>query len=108
MLDALLWNLLLTAGLAVVLAALCHLPSIDRRPAFRHCLWLLLLCVPPVQAHNGAVAIAVPVEGITVDGDLSDWPEEMVMSPEVRERIDALWDELDIPLPERPRTWWDE
>lgn len=25
-------------------------------------------------AHNGAVAVAVPVEGITVDGDLSDWP----------------------------------
>ncbi len=29
----------------------------------------------PVRAHNGAVAIAVPVEGIVVDGDLSDWPE---------------------------------
>jgi ligand-binding sensor domain-containing protein len=28
-------------------------------------------------AHNGAVAIAVPVEGITIDGDLSDWPEGM-------------------------------
>ena len=23
-------------------------------------------------AHNGAVAIAVPVDGITIDGDLSD------------------------------------
>ena len=31
----------------------------------------------PTAAHNGAVAIAVPVEGITVDGDLSDWPEGM-------------------------------
>ena len=27
----------------------------------------------PLSAHNGAVAIAVPVEGIVVDGDLSDW-----------------------------------
>ena len=27
------------------------------------------------HAHNGAVAIAVPIEGIVVDGDLSDWPE---------------------------------
>jgi len=32
--------------------------------------------LPPLSAHNGAVAIAVPVEGIMVDGDLSDWPEE--------------------------------
>jgi len=38
---------------------------------------LSLLLSLPVQAHNGAVAIAVPVEGITVDGDLSDWPEGM-------------------------------
>ncbi len=37
---------------------------------------LLVLSYPhPTHAHNGAVAIAVPVEGITVDGDLSDWPE---------------------------------
>ncbi len=27
----------------------------------------------PAAAHNGAVAIAVPLEGIVVDGDLSDW-----------------------------------
>ena len=41
-----------------LLALLAHL-------AFSSCL----------LAHNGAVAIAVPVEGITIDGDLSDWPE---------------------------------
>ena len=40
-------------------------------------LLLLLLHPHPTTAHNGAVAIAVPVEGITVDGDLSDWPEGM-------------------------------
>ena len=34
---------------------------------------LLLMALPwPLSAHNGAVAIAVPVEGIVVDGDLSD------------------------------------
>jgi serine phosphatase RsbU (regulator of sigma subunit)/ligand-binding sensor domain-containing protein len=39
---------------------------------------LLLFSQPhPSHAHNGAVAIAVPVEGITVDGDFSDWPEGM-------------------------------
>jgi hypothetical protein len=35
---------------------------------------LPLILAWPAQAHNGAVALAVPVEGITVDGDLSDWP----------------------------------
>jgi len=36
---------------------------------------VLLLTALPAFAHNGAVAIAVPVEGIVVDGDLSDWPD---------------------------------
>ena len=31
-----------------------------------------------VQAHSGPVALAMPVEGIVVDGDLSDWPPDMV------------------------------
>ena len=35
----------------------------------------------PLSADNGAVAIAVPVEGIVVDGDLSDWPEEVPWLP---------------------------
>ena len=26
----------------------------------------------PAESHNGRVAIAAPVEGITVDGDLAD------------------------------------
>jgi ligand-binding sensor domain-containing protein/serine phosphatase RsbU (regulator of sigma subunit) len=38
-------------------------------------LLLLLSFSTPSYAHNGAVAIALPVEGIAVDGDLSDWPE---------------------------------
>jgi hypothetical protein len=36
---------------------------------------------PSVEAHNGSVAIAVPVEGIVVDGDFSDWPEGMTRCP---------------------------
>ena len=35
---------------------------------------LLLLTAAPASSHNGEVALAVPVNGITVDGDLSDWP----------------------------------
>lgn len=35
----------------------------------------------PVSAHNGAVAFAVPVDGITVDGDLSDWPDGLERYP---------------------------
>ena len=30
------------------------------------------------EAHNGQVVLAYPVEGITVDGDLSDWPDDVV------------------------------
>jgi hypothetical protein len=40
-------------------------------------LLILFGLVRLVDAHNGAGAIAVPVEGITIDGDLSDWPEGM-------------------------------
>ena len=35
----------------------------------------------PLLAHNGAVAIAVPVSGIAIDGDLSDWPEDLRRYP---------------------------
>jgi hypothetical protein len=38
---------------------------------------IVLLSPLPLRAHNGAVAIAVPVEGIVADGDLSDWPEAL-------------------------------
>ena len=34
-----------------------------------------------IRAHNGSVAIAVPLEGIVLDGDLSDWPEDMPQYP---------------------------
>ena len=44
-------------------------------------LFILFLCFLPIEsstawAHNGALALAVPVTGITPDGDLSDWPAE--------------------------------
>ena len=66
MLNALLWNLLLTAGLAVLLAVLCRLPTLHKRPALRCWLWLLLMVklitpplvdVPllPAVAHKEAV-----------------------------------------------------
>ena len=42
---------------------------------------VLLLLAVPLSAHNGAVAIAVPVEGIVVDRDLSDWPEGIKSYP---------------------------
>jgi hypothetical protein len=37
---------------------------------------LLTVLLRPLSAHSGAVAIAVPIEKIVVDGDLSDWPED--------------------------------
>ncbi|MGA1198504.1 MAG: hypothetical protein ACO36I_18610, partial [Candidatus Latescibacterota bacterium] len=35
---------------------------------------ILLVWFVPAQAHNGAIAQVVPVAGIVVDGNLSDWP----------------------------------
>ena len=53
-------------------------------------LFLTFLLSHPSYAHNGAVAIAIPVEGIVVDGDFSDWPEGMreysIELPEYREK----------------------
>ena len=40
-------------------------------------LLILLLSTLPLYGHSGAVAVAVPIAGITLDGDLSDWPEGM-------------------------------
>ena len=38
---------------------------------------LVLATSNSVIAHNGAIAYALPVSGITVDGDVSDWPSSM-------------------------------
>ena len=42
---------------------------------------LLLALSAPLSAHNGWVATAVPVSGITIDGDFSDWPADMRQYP---------------------------
>lgn len=34
-----------------------------------------------VRAHSGAVGLAYPLEGIVVDGDLSDWPADLKRYP---------------------------
>jgi hypothetical protein len=44
-------------------------------------LWFGILCFvilsPSTQGSNGQAATAVPLSGITVDGDLSDWPDTL-------------------------------
>ena len=58
---------------------------------------LLALVLPaPAPAHNGAVAVAVPVAGITVDGELDDWPPDMVrywLGPQGGNALDG-WTDL--------------
>ena len=44
---------------------------------------LILLMAGPVRAHNGGIAVAAPVANITVDGDLSDWPERLATPEKV-------------------------
>ncbi|MFH1571017.1 MAG: serine hydrolase [Gemmatimonadota bacterium] len=51
----------------------------------------------PARAHNGSVAIAYPVRGITVDGDLTDWPAARQTYPVARlEYGSAPADTLDL------------
>jgi len=42
---------------------------------------LFAALVVPAQAHNGAAAFAIPLRDIRIDGDLSDWPEDMARYP---------------------------
>ena len=42
---------------------------------------LLAGMLAPAEAYNGSVAVAYPVEGIAVDGDLSDWPAHIQTYP---------------------------
>jgi len=47
-------------------------------------LWILLALLVaafPAQAYNTQVAVAMPLAGIAVDGDLSDWPEKLTRYP---------------------------
>ena len=70
--------------------------------------WLVLVllltaaaAVAPARAHNGSVAVAYPVQGITVDGDLSDWPDTCQTYPiERAEYGSAVVDSLDL------RAWF--
>lgn len=41
----------------------------------------LSLLPQPGFAHNGAIAYAYPLNNITLDGDLDDWPDEMISYP---------------------------
>lgn len=38
---------------------------------------VLLLVAVGVDAHNGRLALGLPVSGITIDGNLSDWPKDL-------------------------------
>ncbi|MCP4609871.1 MAG: PAS domain S-box protein [Planctomycetes bacterium] len=43
---------------------------------------LLLMILPSTAAsHNGAVALAYPIDGIIIDGNLDDWPDDMRRYP---------------------------
>ena len=62
---------------------------------------LVVICLAaPAVAHNGALTAAYRVEGITVDGDLSDWPDSLA-----RLAI-ARVEHGDMPLDEADLTAW--
>jgi beta-lactamase regulating signal transducer with metallopeptidase domain len=94
MFNALLWNLLLTAGLAIVLAGVCRLSSLRKRPALRHWLWLLLLAklvtpplvavplLPAVAGVGDAAAIAISPDRPSVHGEPA-WDQRIQANPAV-------------------------
>jgi signal transduction histidine kinase len=58
---------------------------------------LLLLLALPALAHNGRLAVAPPLEGIVVDGDLRDWPRHFPRYPlSQRAYGDTLSGEADV------------
>ena len=61
--------------------------------------WVLLLfgLALPAAAHNGPMATAAPVAGITVDGRLADWPDDLTVYPvSLWQSGDAPQDSLDL------------
>ncbi|MBT4501112.1 MAG: PAS domain S-box protein, partial [Gemmatimonadetes bacterium] len=60
----------------------------------KHMLLLLLFFALPcsIYAHNGAVALAYPVEGITIDADFGDWPDGLPVYP-IALTEDGSWPE---------------
>lgn len=42
---------------------------------------LVFLSAAETEAHNGKICLARPVEGIIVDGDFSDWPQDIASYP---------------------------
>jgi len=56
-----------------------------------------MICPDAVMAHNGAVALAYPIDGITIDGNLDDWPDDMRRYPiAMVESGDSLQDANDL------------
>ena len=51
---------------------------------FATALGAVLLLSLPASAFNGAMARALPIENITIDGDLSDWPPDAERWPIAR------------------------
>jgi hypothetical protein len=62
-----------------------YIPGAFYLSAIKHILFLtgLLSLLTPVwvQAHTGALAFGYPLAGITIDGDLSDWPAALPRYP---------------------------
>jgi signal transduction histidine kinase/ligand-binding sensor domain-containing protein/CheY-like chemotaxis protein len=56
----------------------------NRRSILRRGLLLACLAAVPVAGHNGVVALAAPLTAITIDGDLSDWPDSLRRYPIAR------------------------
>ncbi len=66
-------------------------------PILLICLCLLQTAGHSAFANNGAIAYAYPVKGISIDGLLSDWPQDLVLYPIQRIELgDPFSDQKDL------------
>jgi CubicO group peptidase (beta-lactamase class C family) len=76
------------------------------RRAVRVLVLPFLLIATATFAHNAELAVAVPLRDIRIDGDLSDWPEEMRRYPVGRREAGAVVED-DADLLAWFRVGWD-
>lgn len=55
-------------------------------------IWVFSLSLQTLHGYNGAIAYAYPIDGISIDGNLGDWPSNLTRNPIARIELGAAFD----------------